>query len=336
MSAGGHILRNRTVLRSGVNMDILTVPGVYALEAPTNSPDSGDYLVEVYVALDGATRIIAQRSTSLTDGSTSMRLYDGIAWGEHAAIGGASGSGGTRVRAATTANIANIGAALNGSPPGSDSIDDVLLALGDLVLVKNQNDNTENGIYEVGPATKVAGYDEAADYPGILVVVTEGTENADTLWLCTTNAGSSAIVFVERAMIAAIAGGLTLDAGTLRVNESIVVAVGDEETELTTGDAKVTFRMPYAFTLTGVRGSLGVASTAGGNGAVNVDVRESGTTIFSTPLTIDQDEKTSLTANAAVVISDTALADDAEIKIDIDVAGTGAKGLKLVFLGYRP
>jgi len=36
------------------------------------------------------------------------------------------------------------------------------------------------------------------------------------------------------------------------------------------------------------------------------------------------------------VISDASLADDAEITIDIDVAGTGAKGLKVYMYGYRP
>ena len=40
-------------------------------------------------------------------------------------------------------------------------------------------------------------------------------------------------------------------------------------------------------------------------------------------------------AAAAVVISDTVLADDAEMTIDIDVAGTGAKGLKVMLRGRQ-
>jgi hypothetical protein len=58
-------------------------------------------------------------------------------------------------------------------------------------------------------------------------------------------------------------------------------------------------------------------------------------TIFSTTLTIDATEKTSTTAATAAVISDASLADDAEITIDIDTAGTGAKGLKVTFIGTR-
>ncbi len=116
--------------------------------------------------------------------------------------------------------------------------------------------------------------------------------------------------------------------------ESIVVGASDETTALTTGTAKVTFRMPYAFVLTDIRASLSTAQTSGS--ILTVDVNEGGTTILSTKLTIDNTEKTSLTAATPRVISDTALADDAEITIDIDQVGDGtAKGLKVTMIGYR-
>lgn len=114
--------------------------------------------------------------------------------------------------------------------------------------------------------------------------------------------------------------------------ETLAIAVSDETTAITTGTAKVTFRMPYAFTLTAVRASL---TTASSSGTPTFDINEGGTTILSTKLTIDANEKTSTTAATAAVISDTALADDAEITIDIDVAGTGAKGAKVYLIGYR-
>lgn len=116
--------------------------------------------------------------------------------------------------------------------------------------------------------------------------------------------------------------------------ESIIIACSDETTALTTGTAKVTFRMPYAFTLTAVRASVTTAPT----GAVlTVDINETATTILSTKLTIDATEKTSTTAATAAVISDTALADDAEITIDIDTVGStiAGAGLKVYLIGYR-
>lgn len=117
-----------------------------------------------------------------------------------------------------------------------------------------------------------------------------------------------------------------------RPTEVIMVAVSDETTAITTGTAKVTFRMPFALTLTAVRASL---TTVSSSGLPTVDINESGSTILSTKLTIDVSEKTSTTAATAAVISDAALADDAEITIDIDVAGTGATGLKVYLIGTR-
>jgi hypothetical protein len=90
--------------------------------------------------------------------------------------------------------------------------------------------------------------------------------------------------------------------------------------------------MPYAFTLTAVRASLNTVSSSG---IPTVDINEGGVSILSTKLTIDASEKTSTTAATAAVISDATLADDAEMTIDIDVAGTGAKGLKVILIGYR-
>lgn len=119
---------------------------------------------------------------------------------------------------------------------------------------------------------------------------------------------------------------------TLDILESFIVALSDETTDITTGTAKITFRMPYAFTLTAVRASL---STVSSSGIPTVNIKESGTTIFSTKLTIDANEKTSTTAAIPYVLSDTSLADDAEITMDIDVAGTGARGLKVYLIGRR-
>jgi hypothetical protein len=112
----------------------------------------------------------------------------------------------------------------------------------------------------------------------------------------------------------------------------LVVAASDETTALATGTAKITFRMPRAVTLTAVRASL---TTAQASGTIfTVDINEGGTSILSTKLTIDNTEKTSTTAATPPVISDTALADDAEITIDIDQIGDGtAKGLKVMLIG---
>lgn len=117
--------------------------------------------------------------------------------------------------------------------------------------------------------------------------------------------------------------------------ESIIIACSDETTALTTGTAKVTFRMPYAFTLSAVRASVTTAPTGGT--LLTIDINESGTTILSTKLTFDASEKTTTTAATPAVISDSSLADDAEITIDIDAVGStiAGAGLKVYLIGTR-
>jgi hypothetical protein len=101
------------------------------------------------------------------------------------------------VRASTTANI-TIATALN----NGDTLDGVTLATDDLVLVKDQSTTHQNGIYKVAasPARDDL-FDTYDEHPGALIVIEEGTVNADTIYLCTSNAGgtlnSTAIAFTK-------------------------------------------------------------------------------------------------------------------------------------------
>jgi hypothetical protein len=114
----------------------------------------------------------------------------------------------------------------------------------------------------------------------------------------------------------------------------IQLAASDETTALTTGTAKVTFRMPHAMTLTSVRASLTTAQASGS--IFTVDINQSGSSVLGTKLTIDNTEKTSTTAATPATITTSALTDDAEITIDIDQIGNGtATGLKITLIGTR-
>lgn len=112
----------------------------------------------------------------------------------------------------------------------------------------------------------------------------------------------------------------------------LIVACSDETTPLTAGTNKITFRMPFQMTLTSVRASLTTAQSSGN--IFTVDINENGTSILSTKLTIDNTEKTSVTAATPPVISDTNLVDDSEISVDIDQIGNStATGLKISLIG---
>jgi hypothetical protein len=127
------------------------------------------------------------------------------------------------------------------------------------------------------------------------------------------------------------------DPENLKHAVALEVACSDETTALTTGTDKVTFRMPYAMTLNagtaGVRGGLTTAGT--GANLVTVDINEGGASILSTKLTFDATETETVNAATPVVINDTALADNAEITVDIDQIDSGgvATGLKIILIG---
>jgi hypothetical protein len=142
-----------------------------------------------------------------------------------------------------------------------------------------------------------------------------GTPSSGTLTNCTGLPAASLSSFV----------GLPVE---------VVLPCSDEATALTTGTSKLTFRMPHAMTVTAVRASVGTAPTGS---TLVVDINEGGTSILSTKLSIDATEKTSTTAATPAVISDSALADDAEITIDIDQIGGGdaGAGLKVTLIGTR-
>lgn len=125
------------------------------------------------------------------------------------------------------------------------------------------------------------------------------------------------------------------DGRPLIESEELATAATDETTAITSGTAKVTFRMPYAMTLTSVKGSLTTAQSSGN--LLTIDINEAGTTVLSTKLTFDNNETTTTTAATAAVISDAALASDAEMTIDVDQVGAAgdAAGLKITLIGTR-
>jgi len=113
----------------------------------------------------------------------------------------------------------------------------------------------------------------------------------------------------------------------------LITASGDNEL-LAVNPFKRTFRMPYAMKLTEVRINVKGASSVN---TIIVDITHDGTSIFSTQISIDAGEKTSLTATTPHVLTLTDLTDDIEMVIDIVQVGTfdPGNGLKVLLKGVR-
>ena len=109
-------------------------------------------------------------------------------------------------------------------------------------------------------------------------------------------------------------------------------ALSDETTPIVVGNAKVTDRMPKAYTVSGIRASLNVAQASGALFTVDMKWWNGSTfvTCLSTLITFDNTETTSVSAAAQPVLSKTSFASDDLIRFDVTQIGSGsATGLKV-------
>jgi hypothetical protein len=109
---------------------------------------------------------------------------------------------------------------------GTQTIDGVAVIAGDRVLVKDQASAPTNGIYVVaaGAWSRAADADTSAEVTAnLFTFVAEGTANADTGWVLTTNdtitLGTTALTFVQFSG----AGQITAGAGLTKTGNSIDV-----------------------------------------------------------------------------------------------------------------
>jgi hypothetical protein len=126
------------------------------------------------------------------------------------------------VRAASTGNIS-----LSSDLQNGDTLDGVTLATNDKVLVKSQSDNTQNGIYKVvasGTASRDPDFDTVDELAGQMIIVKEGSVNADSFHLCTTDSGtigSAAITFTQ---VTPSSGGTVTQVGIAQAGSEFTIS----------------------------------------------------------------------------------------------------------------
>ena len=124
------------------------------------------------------------------------------------------------VRAATTANI---------TLSGTQTVDGVALTAGDRVLVKDQTSGSQNGIYVVaaGAWARATDADTSTEVtPGMFTFVEEGTSNADSGWVLSTNStitlGTTSLAFAQFSG----AGTISVDATLSKSGSTIGLVSG--------------------------------------------------------------------------------------------------------------
>jgi len=122
----------------------------------------------------------------------------------------------------------------------NQSIDGVVTATGDRILVKNQATASENGIYlaAVGAWTRAADFDEDAEVKGgELIPVSEGSTQADTVWQLTTNdpvvVGVTSLVYDLYGRLTSTAPADVIKAAAV-VGTAVTAARADHKHDVTT------------------------------------------------------------------------------------------------------
>jgi len=162
---------------------------------------------------------------------------------------------------------------LSGGAPSS--VDGVNLITGDRILVAGQNNAAQNGLYQVqtlgtgsnGTWTRTSdGNQDGEIRPGMVVMVTQGTEYADTPWKLVTNGvieiGVTELVFEEN---------YSLAFGNLFANGTAVIAnVVSAPLTLSAGDniSIVGNNTSKSVTI----GVTGITTSRIANGTSNVDI----------------------------------------------------------------
>lgn len=203
-------------------------------------------------------------------------------------------------KAATTGNI---------TLSGEQTVDGVALVAGDRVLVKNQTDATENGIYVVaaGAWARSTDADIGTELDGAAVYVQQGSTNADSGWTQTTSnvtIGTSNIVWSQFSGSNAYIGGTGIDitGNTISVNLGAGIAqlptdeVGIDLFDASTGALILTTDGSTRSTASGAQLYL-MLDAAGGLGqtASGLKINAGGVTntmLVNSGITLDADDVT--------------------------------------------
>ena len=181
-------------------------------QAVTAAKVANGTITQTQMAMDGTFAFSGTVSSSqapTSDSHVANKAYvDNIAAGLHWK---------DSVRAATTANI---------TLSGTQTIDGIALQAADRVLVKNQSDAEDNGIYVVaaGAWSRSADMNAGDEFPGAAMFVREGTVYGDTGWVCTNDAeptvGTTAIAFAQFSGSGTFVGGdgVSISGNTIAVD----------------------------------------------------------------------------------------------------------------------
>jgi len=249
-AASGTSTFNNVTINGDLDMNAGSAGTITNLPNPTNSGDAAnkayvDAQDALRLALTGgtltgalamSTNKITGLGTPTADGDAATKSYvDNVAQGIDAKAS---------CLVATTANI---------TLSGTQTIDGVSVTAGQRVLVKNQSDATQNGIYVCAASTwsRSTDADSWSELVAAFTFIEQGTTNANSGYICTVAAGgtlgSTAVTWSQFSGAGQITAGtgMSKTGNTLNVNTASAsrIVVGADEIDLaTTGVTASTYK----------------------------------------------------------------------------------------------
>ena len=281
----GNITGGNLITLGNVNAGNLNTEYIYGATTISLNPGSGNVNVN--------SKNINNLAAPVADADAATKLYvDTVAQGLDIKAS---------VVFATAANIfaqnsgytynngtSGVGATLTAQAVGNLTIDGNVVAAGERVLIKNEtgayvNDTTQsaafNGIYVVTTAgspsaayvlTRTTDFDNGSpsgEIPGAFTFVEKGATEADTGWVCTTNApvtmGTTQIIWTQFSGAGSYTAGNGLSLSGTQFNVNV-----DPETTAINGSNQVAVKAGANLTTPNIGNATGNSLTLGGNGLI--------------------------------------------------------------------
>ena len=230
------------------------------------------------------------------------------------------------VRVASTINLAL---------SGEQIVDGITLVAGDRILVKDQSNPIDNGLYIVSAAlwTRTSDLTQTSSAAGTIVYINEGTTNGDKTFVCSTNPPND-IVGTNSLTFSILTGGSNLSGNSLVLN-------GTTSGSLTINPAAVT--TTYSVTMPNAQGAASTFLTNDGAGNLTWSVPAGGGDVTGPASSTDNaiptfngtsgkilQNNTTLLFSANVLTVDNAIQSPSASDLQIRTLGdTGARDIRL-------
>lgn len=282
-------------------MSVTQIKGSTQIQANTVTSGQVDSSIIVAAGSNAFTGNQSMGGNQINNLANGVLSSDAATYGQLlAAIQGFSQK--TTARVATTAALpagtysngtAGVGSTFTVTATGTLTVDGVVTALGDYILVKNQASAFQNGLYTVTTAgasgvaailTRATDMDTASEFNGALVPVdNEGTANGNTIWLANNVeagivVGTTNITFTQLAAPSSYVegNGIVISGTTISVNDGnglgfstgALAVVAASSGAITVGSGGVSVNVDG--TTVGINGSNNLAVPTGGIGTTQL------------------------------------------------------------------